>query len=249
VVFLDAVTGTSSIEGAVREFSRVLADGGFLVAAAANPAQLRDVESEVSKYFREVIPLRLGTAVVSTFAASDPPASPDLSDLKSVPVFDSGESFVVASDGTFHLDEGSVTVGLPADLGSWSAWSAQAFDVARAAQAHSQPEEALLADRDHLIRELFEAEQALAEAFDVRTRLEGLAAREPEQQTAVRDARRALESKQAEIDLLRGELHRVRKAAQDAHDYVVALQSSTSWRVTRPLRLLARILRSTSPPS
>jgi hypothetical protein len=73
-------------------------------------------------------------------------------------------------------------------------------------------------EREYLIRELFAVEQMLSSEFDLRRRREI----SPRTASLFRAQLEALEQAQAEI---------------------ADLRTSTSWRVTKPLRLLKEILR------
>ena len=73
-------------------------------------------------------------------------------------------------------------------------------------------------ERDYLIRELFASEQILSSEFDLRRRHE----------VSPRTA-----------SLFRAHL----EALEDAQAEIADLRTSTSWRITKPLRLLKEILR------
>ena len=95
--------------------------------------------------------------------------------------------------------------------------------------------ERLGAERDHLVRELFLAEQALAEAFDVRCRPEELWAAAAEQQAT-------LARTTSELAVAHAEIACQLEANRRANDQIVAMRSSTSWRITKPLRAVRAVM-------
>jgi hypothetical protein len=106
------------------------------------------------------------------------------------------------------------------------------LETVRRAQIEAFRAEQAAEERPELIRQLFASEQVLAAEFDRRRRNEV----SPRAASLFRDQLAAARAQQPHVE-------RLREAFEDAQAQIADLKSSTSWQITKPLRVLKRLLR------
>lgn len=226
------------------ELRRVLAADGVLVIigecerrqgiSTAAPA-LHELELAIGRHFAHSGVVSQTDLLVSTVGGDDDGAA-----VESVAAVQAGhtrkEAFVAASDQADRI-QGSRSVFVNAiDVDALTAAWEQAMQASTAARGQAQAARRSLSERDDLIKELFLAEQALAEAFDVRGRLEGLVAHAADQQAELARARSELDTLRTQLAATHAEAALLAAAHNQANQQVADLQASTSWRLTGPLR-------------
>jgi hypothetical protein len=227
-VFFEAGrSGEGEIEGVLREVARVLdKEDGLLITSLGVPSVravhwqgvLQALTTASEELFSTVSVVELTISLTATFSSA--PAAADLeigrgSDAAERPVLD---TIVIASNGQLPDFRNSSALSFPVDLELWERSREALLETARTSEARAARAERMADERDYLIRELFAAEQVLSSEFDVRRRHE----------VSPRSA-----------SLLRAQL----QALADAQAEIADLRTSTSWRITKPLRRLKEILR------
>ena len=215
------------IEGVLREAERILdKEDGLLITSLGVPS-VRTVESQgvlqtltttLEELFSNVSVVELTIALTATFSSAPTAAALETgrgSEAAERPVLD---RIVIASHGPLPDFGTSSALSFPVDLELWDRSREALLETARISQARAARAERIADERDYLIRELFASEQILSSEFDFRRRHE----------VSPRAA-----------SLFRAQL----EALEDAQAEVADLRTSTSWRITKPLRLLKEILR------
>jgi hypothetical protein len=240
----------SPLDRTLSELRRVLDGDGVLVICdragrgRGDGPTMHDLEQAVSRQFKHSAVLNQTDHVVSTVAGDDSDGLfADLS-VTTIPGHISKGAFVAASDSPEKVSGAPIAFVDPIDLDGLTALWDRALQECVAAQARATEAQRAAEERDRLIRELFLAEQALAEAFDVSRRLEGMAETASEQRIQLRSVRSQLEAAKSDAEAAHAEIARLLEANQNAHEQVMALRESTSWRVTKPLRAVIGTLRS-----
>jgi hypothetical protein len=228
VVFFEAGRSTvGEIEDVLREVEHVLdKEDGLLITSLGGPS-IRTVQSQgvlqtlttrSEELFSNVSVVELTVSLTATFSsAHGAPAleTGRVSDAAERPVLD---TIVIASNGQLPDFRTSRALSFPVDLELWEESREALLETARISQARAARAERMAGERDYLIRELFASEQILSSEFDLRRQ------REISPRTA---------------SLFRAQVEALKHAQAEIAD----LRTSTSWRITKPLRLLKEILR------
>jgi hypothetical protein len=227
-VFFEVGRSTAGeIEGVLREVERVLdSEDGLLISSLGVPS-VRTVQSQgvlktltttLEELFSNVSVVEVTISLTATFSSAPTAGALEIargSDAVERPVLD---TIVIASNGQLPDFRTSSALSFPVDLELWEQSREALLETARVSQARAARAEKMADERDYLIRELFAVEQMLSSEFDLRRRREI----SPRTASLFRAQLEALEQAQAEI---------------------ADLRTSTSWRITKPLRLLKEMLR------
>lgn len=215
------------IEGVLRETERILdKEDGLLITSLGVPSvrtvewqgMLQTLTTTLEELFSNVSVFELTIALTATFSSAPTSAALETgrgSEAAEPPVLD---TIVIASHGQLPDFGTSGALSFPVDLELWERSREALLETARISQARAARAEKMADERDYLIRELFASEQMLSSQFDLLRRHEV----SPRASSLFRARLEALEDAQAEI---------------------ADLRTSTSWRITKPLRLLKEILR------
>lgn len=208
------------LDAAVDEFARVLDDSGLLVVALEvsvgsgssrrGSRDLGGLQEAVSRRFAHLALTGMSHRVVTTLGqgALVPEASAPESD-------GAGMTVVVASNRPLPPIEGSFVALGPPQVDQWiREWQRLLADL-RDAMARAATAPLGMAERDLVLGELLASEQRLAEAHD----------------SKVQETKKRLREASERIALLKG-------STDAAHARIRDLETSTSWRVTAPLRRL-----------
>jgi Methyltransferase domain len=227
-VFFEVGRSTAGeIEGVLREVERVLDNKDGLLITSLGVPSVRTVQSQgvlktltatLEKLFSNVSVVELTISLTATFSSAPTAAALEAgrgSDAGERPVLD---AIVVASNGQLPDFRTSSALSFPVDLELWEQSREALLETVRISQARAARAERMADEREYLIRELFAVEQMLSSEFDLRRR------REISPRTA---------------SLFRAQLEALGQAQAEIAD----LRTSTSWRITKPLRLLKEILR------
>jgi SAM-dependent methyltransferase len=252
------------LDASLDELARVTADDGLLVVVGddgreenerAHSVDLHNVEALLARRFPCTRVLSQTDWLISAIGAQDWDGPALDQELSRVAGHVRKDAFVAAGASPDIFDCGATSFTEAIDIQSLSRMWTQAVRSARVLESRALKAENLAADRKHLIKELYLSEQALAEAFDVRKRLESMVSTAAEQQrklalvTDELDATRSrLQAALTNVERGHAEIARLLKASEDAHLQVLAMKNSTSWRITHPLRALTARLKLTTPP-
>lgn len=215
------------IEGVLREVERVLdKENGLLITSlgfpsvrtAQSPGILQTLTTTLDELFSNVSVVELTISLTATFSSAPTTAAPETgleSDAADRPVLD---RIVIASNGQLPDLRTSSALSFHVDLELWERSREALLETARISQARAARAEKTADEREYLIRELFASEQILASEFDLRRR--------------------------HEVSPRAGSLFQARlQALEDAQAEIADLRTSTSWRITKPLRVLKEMLR------
>jgi len=265
VVFGSSELSSVPAEKVLSEVARVVeVDGAILILLEDYSSDSRTDASQLaewcSSHFAHCQIVARSDFLVSVMGESDP-AAPLVVESDFSP---SGRAaFLVATDtASILVNTPVVTVEGIDVMGAWHQWR-ESFRRVRGAGARAAQAELAVLDRADLLRQLHLSEQELALAFDAQgqheARLESANTR-----IALLDEKcRQLVGVEAQLISANAELVGLREgqarsrieiarlaeqvtALQAAHaesvNAVLEIRQSTSWRVTRPIRLLKRLL-------
>jgi hypothetical protein len=146
-------------------------------------------------------------------------------------------------------------VATPIEISVWRDTWIEQFEAVNRATARSAGAESKAAERDHLLRELFLAEQSLTQALDVRFRLEAADAEAQRCREQLKQCREQLRRAQSDKALMTEQLVEAHSqirlligSVESANESIRDLKASTSWRVTRPLRRVSDAIKSADLP-
>lgn len=238
------------LDAALDEFARVLDDGGLLVVApetrlGTEPWQrareVRDLQEAVLRRLDYCAAIGLshwmvaslgkgylvpGTAGLTTKDAAGTDASGSAA----------GGTVVVASSRPLPPIDDFFVVLSPHEVDDWIDDWHRILSNLRAAEARAEIASRNTAERDLLLEELLDSEQRLAEAYDSEQRLakahEASTLRESELRSKLQEANEQIASLDDRLAMLE-------KTANAANARIQELLTSSSWRVTEPLRRLS----------
>jgi hypothetical protein len=241
-IYLEAGRSTpAETEDVLRELERVLdkRDGFLLTSLGIRKAPVDEwsagrqtLTATLDKLFTSVSVIELTVSLVATFTNERPARSVTIDRQHSntpQPVLD---TIVLASKGQLPDTRKSRELSFPIDPALWERDRDAMLETVRRAQIQAFRAEQAAEERPELIRQLFASEQVLATEFDRRRRNEV----SPRVASLIRDELAAARAQQPHIESLR-------EAFADAQAQIADLKSSTSWQITKPLRVLKRLLR------
>jgi hypothetical protein len=178
VVCLSQESWPSGIEAIVDEFARLLDfDGECIMASGSGlPDDSSRLADALKQRFTHVEVLYRSDWLVSAWGATES-ALPKISETiaprreampltKAHPLYP--DPVIIASNDGVPLG-GDAAIAAEVDLAGWMAASEKWTEAARRSQARAERAEDAAAERDRLMRELFESEQALAREFASRS--------------------------------------------------------------------------------
>lgn len=232
------VRDLENLDETVNEFSRVLKpETGILVLSTILDSRDPSDTNVVDKLFRPILSAKFSNVTTVTytpyltagfFAADGSHTSAEMPPDgvlggPSVPA-DVRPSNRLVVGSPRPLDSYTLPnyVSLPFEIAQLQTFLQDLTSRVRGYEARARTADQLSDENAGLLRKLFSAEQAVAQAFDQRAR---------------RDELTLLSAGSEE------ELSEIRRQLFDARAHIEALQATLSWRVTRPLRTLRRLLR------
>ena len=214
------------IEGVLRETERILdKEDGLLITSLGIPSvrtvewqgMLQTLTTTLEELFSNVSVFELTIALTATFSSAPTAAALELVERPRRPSHRYSTQSSLRPTASFPTSERGVHCRSRSIWNCGSGARGLARDGPHFAGS-SRGAEKMADERDYLIRELFASEPMLSSQFDLLRRHEV----SPRASSLFRARLEALEDAQAEI---------------------ADLRTSTSWRITKPLRLLKEILR------
>lgn len=229
------VLDSESLEETIAEFARVLnPDIGILVLSARFDSTLEPDVTEsrflpiLGSRFAHVTTVAYVTYLTAAYLTADSPQPSAETQQKILSRssldadWQSPKMLVVGSAVPLDFSRLPRQITVPFEISKLQMRIRELNNQARRYEARVRAAEQVYDDNAQLLRQLYSAEQEEAKAFDQRARMEELT---------------LLSTSSKE------ELSEIRQQLSEARAHIDALQSTLSWRVTRPLRRVRRLLK------